>query len=179
MFNKESLIRLLSSLFLMHWNWGIYWLIYSLMPKLGFIGLLKAVSSFLYFFSRHYNSNYPNKTKIYLCKNMFHTKSLHCYLVTFKKHCLWLRAGLRWSSPIGERVKSQKVPSEIIRSPQVWFQMRGQGQFGDPGLDGRWAGCAGKLPLWYWDSGRAVGRQRFRVSIHFFVKAKKPQHNRL
>lgn len=40
------------------------------------------------------------------------------------------------SSPIRERVKSQKVPSEIIRSPQVWFQMRGQGQFGDPGLDG-------------------------------------------
>lgn len=40
----------MSSLFLMHWNWGIYWLIYSLMPKLGFIWLLKAVSSFLYFF---------------------------------------------------------------------------------------------------------------------------------
>lgn len=42
--------------------------------------------------------------------------------------------GVLWSTEPG---KSQKVvASEIISSPQVWFQIGGRGLFGDPWLDG-------------------------------------------
>lgn len=36
----------------------------------------------------------PESRLFSMCEHMIHTKSLHHYLVTFKKHCLWLQAGL-------------------------------------------------------------------------------------
>lgn len=36
----------------------------------------------------------PESRLFSMCEDMIHTKSLHHYLVTFKKHCLWLQAGL-------------------------------------------------------------------------------------
>lgn len=122
---------------------GIHFFL-SLMEKLGYFEHL----CFCFFFS-----------------NLFFLH-IFCYLVTFKKHCLWSRAGLRRGGSLGKKINTWNHQIRCgwgftnERSGPVWRRSAAW-----------WAGCAGS---WCWACGKTVRKDIHpELKCNFFVSAKK------